>query len=111
MLMHYKQRGIRQVAIFGELPTNEQITRLCHQKGLFGSFCLFSMRPRRKCVMKLKVLPELPFWEIPWELQKERLGLDDDLLVGQSVDDISDSSNRSTSQFSEIGTIGGKKRL
>ncbi|TET90467.1 MAG: hypothetical protein E3J35_06255 [Methanomassiliicoccales archaeon] len=77
VLMHYKQRDIRQVAIFSELPTSEQVTRFCHQRELFGSFCLFSMRPRRKCVMKLKVLPDLPFWEIPWELQKESLGLGD----------------------------------
>ncbi|MCK5292093.1 MAG: hypothetical protein KAR39_08790 [Thermoplasmata archaeon] len=56
--------------------------------------------------MKLKVLHELTFWDIPWELQKERLGLDDNRLVGQSVDDISDSTNRSSNQVPKVGQIG-----
>jgi hypothetical protein len=110
VLMHYKQRDIRQVAIFSDLPTNEQITRFCHQRELYGSFCLFSMRPRRKCVMKLKVLPEIPFWEMPWDLQKERLGLDDNRLEGQSVDNAFDFTDGSTNDCPKVRTTGeGRK--
>ncbi len=110
VLMQYRQRKIRQVAIFkgtSGVPTNEEIIRLCRKKGVWDSLCLFSMRPRRKSVRKLKVPEEPPFEDLPWKIQRRRI--EDDWKI-PLVGDPWSFTNFSSNDLSRKKAIGGKNR-
>lgn len=107
-LMQYQQRKTRQVAIFkgiSGVPTNEEILRLCRRKGVWGSLCLFSMRPRRKLVRRLKVPEEPPFEELPWKIQRGRI---EDDWKPPLVSDPWSLTNFSSDGFPRKKVIGGK---
>lgn len=109
-LMRYGQGEIEQVVIFegtSRVPTDDEIFNFCRQRGHWGSFCLFSMRPRRKLVRKLKVPEEPPFEELPWETQRGRI--EDDWKT-PLVDDPWNLTCFSSNGFSGKKVIGGKNR-